>query len=185
MPVFQVIQHYSRSEEHHNVAPDASLTASRPSLGFIKKYTSKVDSLDLSGPFSAWYAPGAKFYNGDGSVYDGGQQIWDWMHDLFSPFAQIEHVVTTTRVLDGVIAAGKTCDLLVLETETSFRLKEPLDGEAIRVPRLLMFLVGPATTQDDGTDGLQIWEAKAYWDTAVLGRAIRQRQASASRVDKA
>lgn len=176
MPAFQVIEQYARSEEHRDGSTDVALTASRSSLGFIRKYTNQVDSLDLSGSFSAWYAPSAVFYNGDGGVYEGGKNIWEWMRVLFSPFAKMEHLVKATRVLDGLNSAG--CDLLILEVETSFWLKKPLDGEAIRAPRLLMFRVGPVGTQGEGTDGLQILEAKAYWDTAVLEKEIRRRQAS-------
>jgi hypothetical protein len=178
MSSLRTIEQYTRSEEHSGGAIDVASTVSRSSLGFIRKYTKKVDSLDLSGSFSAWYAPSAIFYNGDGSVYDGGKKIWEWMHVLFSPFAKMDHLVKITRVLDGLNSEGQKCDLLILETETSFWLKNPLDGEAIRAPRLLMFLVGPATTQGEGTDGLQIWEAKAYWDTAVLEKEIRRRKAS-------
>ena len=83
-----------------------------------------------------------------------------------------------TRVLDTRNSTGQICDQLILETDTSFWLKNPLDGEAIRAPRLLMFLVGPANTQVEGTDGLQIWEAKACWDTAVLEKEFRRRKAS-------
>lgn len=178
MSVFRAIEQYTRSEEHRDGATDVASTTSRPSLSFIRKYTNKVDSLDLSGSFSAWYAPSAIFYNGDGSVYNGGEKIWEWMHVLFSPFARMEHSVKITRVLDGLNFACQICDLLILEAETSFWLKKPLAGEAIRVPRLLMFLVGPAETQGEGTDGLQIWEARAYWDTAVLEKEIRRRQSS-------
>jgi len=178
MSGFRVIERYTRSEEHSDEATDVASTASLSSLSFIQKYTNKVDSLDLSGSFSAWYAPSATFYNGDGSVYDGGKKIWEWMHILFSPFAKMEHLVKITRVLDGLNSTGQICDLLILETETSFWLKKPLDGEAIRAPRLLMFLVGPTTTQGEGMDGLQIWEAKAYWNTAVLEKEIRRRKAS-------
>lgn len=178
MPSFHVIEQYTHSEEHHDGAMDIALTTPRSSLGFIEKYTNQVDSLDLSGSFSAWYAPSAVFYNGDGRVYDGGKNIWEWMRVLFSPFAKMEHLVKAARVLDGLNSAGQLCDLLILEAETSFWLKNPLDGEAIRAPRLLMFLVGPAKAQAEGTDGLQIWEAKAYWDTAVLEKEIRRRQVS-------
>jgi hypothetical protein len=177
MPLFQALERYTRTDTHDDDAnTDVASPASYPPVSFIRKYCDKVDSLDLSGPFSAWYAPSAIFYNADGIVYDGGRQIWEWMNTLFSPFDRMEHLVKTTRVLGGLDVGNRMCDLLILETETSFWLKKPLDGEAVRVPRLLTFLVGPAETRGDGTDGLQIWEAKAYWDSAGLQREVKRRQ---------
>ena len=175
MPHFQSFENYTRLQISGDDTIDPRLPQGS-SIDFIRSYTGKIDSLDLSGPFSAWYAPSAVFYNGDGKIYDGGRAIWEWMHSLFGLFAKLEHLVKTTRVLGGVNSVGPMCDLFVMETETHFWLKAPLDGEAIHVPRLLMFLVGPEEIQGEGTDGLQIWEAKAYWDTAVLEREVKLRQ---------
>lgn len=174
MPSFLEVSHYSRSDPP--VGDPAELDQRR-TLSFIQNYTRKVDSLDLSGPSSSWYAPSAVFYNGDGNIYNGGSTIWDWMHSLFHPFAKMEHCTRMTRILHNVEnSAGNPCDLLILETETTFWLKKPIDGEGIRVPRLLMFLVGPAEVPGQGTDDMQIWEARAYWDTAVLEREVSRRK---------
>ena len=75
MSGFQAIEQYTHSEEHRDGVTDVVSKVPRSSLSFIRKYTNKVDSLDLSGSFSAWYAPSTIFYNGDGSVYDGGKKI--------------------------------------------------------------------------------------------------------------
>lgn len=174
MPSFQEVSHFLRS---YPPSVEPAEPDPRGTLSFLQKYTRKVDSLDLSGPSSAWYAPSAVFYNGDSNVYNGGSTIWDWMHSLFSPFAKMEHSTRMTRVLHNVDnSAGKPCDLLILETETTFWLKKPIYGEGIRVPRLLMFLVGSAEVNGQGTDDMQIWEARAYWDTAVLEREVGWRK---------
>jgi len=177
MPTFQAIERYALEEQRDTATADALADADK-SLSFIRKYTNKVDSLDLSGPSSAWYAPSAIFYNGNGNIYNGGKAIWEWMHGLFSPFARIQHLIKSTRVLSGMQYGGEGRNLLILETETSFWLKKPLDGEAMLVPRLLTFLVGPTEAHDEGTDGMQIWQAKAYWDTAVLEKEVGRRRSS-------
>jgi hypothetical protein len=168
----------------HMGALDPSLvpTNVRPSLAFILKYSSTVDSLDLSSSSTTWYAPSAVFYNGDGHTYSGGDEIWNWMRSLFARFSKLRHDYKCTRVLKNMQnAEGGPCDLLILEVETSFWLKEPLTGPAIVIPRLLMFLVGPAE-KGQGTDGLQIWEAKAYWDSATLAREMHNRNSAQEKI---
>lgn len=69
----------------------------------------------------------------------------------------------------------------MVETETSFSVKDPLlAGDPIVVPRFLMFLVGKSEVEGQGTDGLQILEAKVWWDTNVLGRELAARKAKLS-----
>lgn len=59
------------------------------------------------------------------------------------------------------------------ETDTEFSVKDmQLAGDPIVVPRFLMFLVGKSEVNGQGTDGLQILEAKVWWDTDVLGREL-------------
>lgn len=63
------------------------------------------------------------------------------------------------------------------ETDTAFSVKDPLlTGDPIVVPRFLMFLVGKSEVDGQGTDGLQILEAKVWWDTDMLGRELAARK---------
>jgi hypothetical protein len=155
---------------------------SNPNLTFIQQYTAKVDSLNLSGPSTRWYAPSAIFYNGDATTYRSSEAIWSWMQQLFSPFSGLHHRVLRTHVVpdssDHSPSSAPDFDLFILEAETSFWLKAPLEGEPIVAPRLLMFLVGPEEVQGQGTGGRQIWEAKAYWDSAILTREVQNRKAA-------
>ncbi|OCL12948.1 hypothetical protein AOQ84DRAFT_417556 [Glonium stellatum] len=154
-------------------------TRLQPSLTFLELYTAKVDSLDLSGPSTAYYSPNAIFYNTDGTVYSGGTAIWTWMRGLFGPFAALKHNILSIRLTQGVEVEGLgKGDLAVLETQTSFWLKGP-DGarqeEPVVVPRLLSFLVGEA--EDGlGTQGRWIVEGKVWWDTGVLMREVARRK---------
>ncbi|KAF2100679.1 hypothetical protein NA57DRAFT_54755 [Rhizodiscina lignyota] len=171
------------------------------SVSFMAKYIAKVDSGDLSCRYDEWYAPKAKFYNADGKVYNGGEEIWDWMRDLFGPFEKVQHNNKITRIVSDsplstsiassqVLANGvngtsatapgnledtRTGDLFLFDTETTFWLKGVLAGEPIIVPRMLSFLVQEKHF-GVGTDGLQIVEAKAWWDTNVLKEEVARRK---------
>jgi hypothetical protein len=162
------------------IGPIDSQTYSSPTLTFIQQYVSKVDSLDLSGPFHAWYSPSAQFYNADGVRYHGGAAIWEWMQDLSGQFEKLRHDMNITRILPYVSEAesenGKTGELVLLDCVTTFWLAGKLKGEGITVPRMLSFLVGETEEDGQGTEGLQILEAKAWWDSGVLSKEIAVRK---------
>lgn len=153
-----------------------------PALYFIEQYSNKIDALEISGPFHNWYAPNSNFYDTDGTVYRGGENIWNWMKNLFKPFSALHHEVVLARVLntnttDEGISLDSASQWVVLETQTSFTMRnQSLTEEPIVIPRLLKFLVGKSEIIGQGTDGLQILEAKAWWDKSELGRQLRARK---------
>ncbi len=155
-------------------------TRAIPALAFIEKYVSVVDSVQFSGPSHRWYAPSSTFYNGDGVAYRGGDQVWDWMKGLFGPFSTVSHNFKITRLLTpdaDEVAPGRDAQWILFDCETSFSVKDPLlAGDPITIPRMLMFLVGRSEIEGQGTDGLQILEAKAWWDTGVLNRELAARE---------
>lgn len=167
------------------------LTREYPILVFIEKYRDKVDSLDLSGPYSAYYAPGAVFHNCDGKVYNGGSAIWTWMCELFgSRFRGLRHDINVIRVVDPTPkelaqvglggAEGAHAKWVQLETDTKFWLRDNGEGEGDLVveKRMLTFLVGRSSTEGlgsevggqmpVGTNGFWILGAKAWWDSREL-----------------
>ncbi|KAJ2976657.1 hypothetical protein NQ176_g4816 [Zarea fungicola] len=158
-----------------------SSTREIPALAFIEKYANTVDSLDLTAyPFHDWYAPDSVFYNGDGISYRGGNAIWSWMKGLFSPFTAVHHQVECIRLFHEQVDfqnAKIDAETIILETSTVFTVKglEPRD-QPIVVPRLLQFTVGASQVAGQGTDGMQIFVAKAWWDTAVLQKEILARK---------
>jgi hypothetical protein len=163
----------------HYGAWDAS-TRAVPAFSFIEKYSNKVDSLKISGPFHTWYAPSCNFYNTNGVVYHGGDEIWSWMVSLFGPFSAVHHTLKVVRLVKATpteVAPERDAHWVISETETAFSVKDLLlAGDPIVVPRLLMFLVGKSEVDGQGTDGLQILEAKVWWDSAVLGRELAARK---------
>jgi hypothetical protein len=151
-------------------------------ISFISAYASRVDSMDLSGPYHNWYAPTCNFYNADGAIYKGGEAIWTWMQELFGRFEKVEHKQSKTWVLRDVSvgAEEKKGNLVMMDCVTTFWVKGELSGEGIEVPRLLSFVVGKAEGEM-GTDGLQILEAKTWWDSGVLIKELGRRKGERGR----
>ena len=141
-----------------------------PELRFIEAYAAKVDSLNLSDNFDVWYGTLAIFENADGVIYNGGQQIWQWMHAIFAPFSAMKHIVHKVRFIkDGVLDEGV---LIEMECTTQFWPKSLLKPASIDVRRFLSFVVAKAEP-GKGTYGYWIVHAKAWWDTAVLARGLK------------
>lgn len=156
-------------------------TRDEPVLCFMEKYVVKVESLDLSGPFHAWYAPSCNFYNTDGVVYKGGDEVWTWMQTLFAPFLGVHHNIKTVRLWRATprdADRARDAQWVMMDTETAFTFKnDQLKGRSVSVPRLLVFMVGRSEVVGQGTDGLQILAAKAWWDSGALLRSIADSKA--------
>jgi hypothetical protein len=144
-----------------------------PTLIFLEKYTKTIDSLDLtSTPSSKFYSPFAKFHDTKGGVHTPGPHIWDCMKRLFTPFDRVRHELVEARVVGE---EGK--DIVYAQFLTHFRLRG--DEEEIVAPRFFVFSVGEAEIYD-GTDGLQLYEVRLFWDTGILGRYVTERKRRAN-----
>lgn len=155
-------------------------TRAVPALAFIEQYARTVDSLNLTAVFSDWYAPSSIFYNSDGVIYRGGDEIWTWMKSLFGPFSALHHEVERIRAFDEEVVfkdAKISATRIIVETKTAFTVKGLPGGTTpIVVPRLLQFLVGASEEEGQGTDGLQILEANVWWDSGSLQKQIQVRK---------
>ena len=130
----------------------------------------KVDSGDLLGPSSDYYASFANFHNADNTTYVGGKAIWEWMRRLFGAFRRVSHeprLITEIRSAEDGPDAEST---IYMETVTHFWLLEDADGsEPAVVPRIFRFRVG-AAEHSKGTQGFQIREGSVWWDTGILAK---------------
>jgi len=67
-------------------------------------------------------------------------------------------------------------DQVLLEMTTIFYLKgDGPDHHVVRVPRFVCLLIGEADGSE-GTDGLQIFEAKSWWDSWILIQEMDKRK---------
>lgn len=157
-------------------------TRSVPALAFYEKYAKHVQAIDLAGPFSDFYAPSAVFFNGDGETYRGGSAIWEWMKVLFGPFERLgfEHEVIRVLPLEdddgGAVRGSEERWRILTEHVMIAYLKGDLAGEGIPARRAMSWVVGPSEEEGTGTDGLQWFEGKVWWDMAVLGREVERRK---------
>jgi len=146
-----------------------------PTLEFIEKYFLKVDSLDLlSSPSSAFYASSALLHDTKGQVLVSGPRIWQCIQRLYSPFDRVHHEMVEVRVLPD--EEGKV--VVYAQFLTYFRLRG--DEEEIVAPRFFVITVGGSDGIYEGTDGLQIYDVRLFWDTGILGRYVTERKKRAN-----
>lgn len=148
-----------------------------PAFLFFEKYDAVVKTCDFSGPYHDWFAPSANFFVNTGVTYNSGSDIWDWMKssELFGDFARVipENRITTV-ILDG----HEKGDRLIHQQDMVFYTKEGNMKEVgIPVRRTIEFVSGPSEVEGQGTDGLQYYVGKTFWDTNVLQKEITRRKA--------
>jgi hypothetical protein len=163
----------------HHGKFDAS-SRQHAALDFLEIYVNKVDRLALSGLSSDFYAPSCKFYNTDAIIYDGGENIWNWMRSLlFAPFAKMQHNITRIWLIaPNLQVIGKEGQQILVEAEWNSWPKP--EGEAappVVIPRILSFRVGPSEFDGTGTNGLQFLEAQCWWDTSLMAKELAKRRA--------
>ncbi|RFU26288.1 hypothetical protein B7463_g10043, partial [Scytalidium lignicola] len=150
-----------------------SQTKENRALRFVHKYIKAVTSdLSLPYPDTKFYAPSAIFYDTTNVTYTGAEAIKTWMLKLFSPFDKVELRGMSFVVIDETTETGALYTATV-ETMVKFFVKG--DPEPILVPRLFVFEIRDSVS-DNGFDGLQFFNVKLYWDTALLLNEIKRRR---------
>lgn len=173
-------------------------TRRNPTLAFYEKYVTNIENINLTTMYPDWYALNCTFYNGDGTFYRGGPAIKTWIEGLFGPFEHIGINHHSHRVIpyesspivgdegagdaqDAVNeACGDKCSQLLTEHDMIFYLKGNISGPGIPVRRMMTWVLGPAQVEGQGTDGLQWYDGKVWWDVSVLTDEITKRQAALS-----
>ncbi len=155
-------------------------TKSNRALRFVHKYFSDVTgSLALSYPDTQYYSPSAKFFDTKNRTYIGAKAIKKWMLELFSPFDKLSLAGMSFFVVeeDTEREGGKLERTWTVNAETMVGYYVKGDPEAILVPRLFVFVIKEGET-GEGWDGLQFFDVKLYWDTALLLDEIKRRKVS-------
>ena len=181
----------SNTKVYTHYGPWTSNSRSNPTLAFFESYTNLIATLSLSDhSYHDFYAPSATFTDTDGSVYTGGQTIWDWIHELFGPFKKLgAEGERRVIVLEGMGVVGNggevdgertrkklRGDVVFYEHTMVFYLKgSEEDEETVSARRMMEFVIGPAEEEGQGTGGMQIWKGKVWWDkSAVMAEARRR-----------
>lgn len=139
-----------------------------PALNFFEKYDAVVKTCDFSGPYHDWFAPSAMFYANNGTTYNNGSEIWSWMKSpaLFGDFS---HVTPENRITTVILNGHEKGDRLIHQQDMVFYPKEGKFKEVgISVRRTIEFVSGPSEVPGQGTDGLQYYVGKTFWDTNML-----------------
>lgn len=149
-----------------------------PAFALFEKYDAVVKSCDFSGPYHDWFAPSAQFYNNTGATYHSGSEIWEWMKspELFGKYAK---VVPTNRITTVILGGHEKGDRLIHQQDMVFYPREGKDSDVgITVRREIEFVSGLSEIEGQGTDGLQYYVGKTFWDTNVLTKELERRQKS-------
>jgi len=173
-----------------------------PALNFFEKYDDIVLACDFSGAFhdckecdgrdilsffdrdlskqvltyiTSGYASNAQFYFNNGTNLHSGAEIWEVMK---SPalFGKYEKLVAENRITTVIVGGHEKGDRLIHQQDMVFFLREGnLKEVGIPVRRTIEFVCGPSEVEGQGTDGLQFYIGKTFWDTGVLSRELARR----------
>ncbi|KAK3659066.1 hypothetical protein LTR56_001503 [Elasticomyces elasticus] len=139
-----------------------------PALLFFERYDAMVQACDFSGPYHDWFAPSANFYTNAGATYHSGTDLWNYMK---SPtlFGNYEKAIPQDRISTVIINGHEKGDRLIHQQVMVFYPREgKKKGVGIPVRRTIEFVSGPSEVAGQGTNGLQYYIGKTFWDTNVL-----------------
>ncbi|KAJ5372539.1 hypothetical protein N7517_004545 [Penicillium concentricum] len=144
--------------------PPPQISANRI-LSWYTKYAVDYSIAKTTTSPTQYYASNATLVNTDRSIISGAREIWDYYIDLYGQFERCAHDLISISVLSDETAGKHT---MIVETTNNLHLK---DGKGI-VPLPQAFVYEIAKSEEgSGTDGLQIWEVKCYFDKGLLERA--------------
>lgn len=147
-----------------------------PALKFFEKYDATVTACDFSGPYHDWFAPSARFYTNAGANYDGGQAIWEWMKSP-SLFGDYWKLIPENRISTVILGGHEKGDRLIHQQDMIFYPRHgTMRGTGVRVRRTIEFVSGPSEVEGQGTDGLQYYVGKTFWDTNTLRKGLAQKE---------
>ena len=148
-----------------------------PAFLFFEKYDAVVIKCDFSGPYHDWFAPSAQFYVNNGTTYQSGSEIWEWMKSPLL-FGTYEKLVPLNRISTVIIGGHEKGDRLIHQQDMVFYPRHGKEKKVgIPVRRTLEFVSGPAEIEGQGVDGLQYYIGKTFWDSNVLTKELARRAA--------
>ncbi|KAJ5154503.1 uncharacterized protein N7500_009942 [Penicillium coprophilum] len=148
-----------------NLANPPSQITTNPILSWYMKYAVDFSIAKTTTPPTRYYASTATLVNTDRSIISGAKDIWDYYITLYGQFERCVHDLISIFVLSDETSGKHT---MIVETTNNLHLK---DGKGI-VPLPQAFVYEIAKSEDgSGTDDLQIWEVKCYFDKGLLERA--------------
>lgn len=143
-----------------------------PAFSFFENYDAAVIKCDVSGPYHDWFVPTTQFYANTGATYHSGSAIWDWMKSpaLFGVYGRLK---PENRVMTVIIGGHEKGDRLIHQQDISFYPRSGKSKEVgITVRRTIEFVSGPSEILGQGTNGLQYYVGKTFWNTNFLSNGI-------------
>jgi hypothetical protein len=150
-------------------AADTKAPGETPAQKFFKKYVDTVDSYGFNhGSGLRFYSKDVIFHNQNNAQYNGGDEMWAWMKQLFGQFQRLRHDFHTLWEIkndDG------TTTILSQWTRNIWLPGNTTEEPTVSIPLSWISRVGSAEYAD-AVDGLSFKEVWLYWDTALLAQYL-------------
>ncbi|KAJ5126431.1 hypothetical protein N7448_005733 [Penicillium atrosanguineum] len=157
---------------HHVSGADwAAIGPKSPTQQFFKNYVETVDANGFnSGSGTRFYAKDAIFHNQNNAQYNGGDEMWAFMKQLFGRFRKMKHDFINVFEIEN---DDGTMQLISQNVRNIWMLDNETDQPSVSIPMSWICRIGPA--DEMGTaNGLQYKEVWLYWDTALLAPFLPQ-----------
>ncbi|RHZ45037.1 uncharacterized protein CDV56_102926 [Aspergillus thermomutatus] len=146
----------------HRGPLNPSAIISNPILEFYAKYAKDFRFAKSSTPPTAYYSTASKLINTDATIIFGAQAIWDYYIALYGQFERCEYEVISLTVIHDDETGKHT---LTGEFLNTLHLKD--NKGTVTLPQTFIYEIANAE-EGCGTDGLQIWEVRCYFDRGIL-----------------
>lgn len=131
-------------------------------VDWFAKYANAFTNAEVSASPQDYYASSATLVNPDKSTVSGAQQIWDYCISLYRPAEKC-----TREVISMILLTENQSGRLVLHVEVTTQLHSKKDLCPVQIPQAFVYEIAEAES-GCGTDGLQIWGIRCYFDKGLL-----------------
>ncbi|KAH8695411.1 hypothetical protein BGW36DRAFT_361108 [Talaromyces proteolyticus] len=142
-----------------------SASSSNPILSWYAKYAADFAHNKGTTPPTNYYASTATLVHTDNSTISGAQQIWDYYISLYGQFEKCSYELISAIVLNDDQSGKHT---LLVQVKNLLHLEG--DRGTVTVPQAFTYEIAKAE-DGSGTDGLQIWQIRCYFDRGFLQKA--------------
>lgn len=166
-----ILARMPRLVDHVSGTDWASTGPQSPTQQFFKHYVDTVDANGFnSGSGTLFYAKDAIFHNQNNAQYNGGDEMWAFMKELFGRFRRMRHDFINVFEIEN---DDGTTQLISQNVRNIWMPDNETDHPSVSIPISWICRIGPA--DETGTvNGLQYKEVWLYWDTALLASFLPQ-----------
>lgn len=137
-------------------------------LYWLTKYAEDIAASDNITSPERYYASSATLVNPGKSTIHVAQQIWNDSVSLYSNFESCDRTIISTVLLSDDLAKKYTLNIEVMTV-----LRRSGDPSPVSLPQAFAYDIARAEN-NQGTNGVQIWSVKCYFDKSLLCKLAAQ-----------